>query len=193
MRCSVAHSKNLLHTYTHVTICNRFVVVEDPCPQSIVAATPSSGNGMELDEIHEQSKSKLLRLGAATRLASMQSSGFDANSDVHGFLWPAIQLGQIVFHVDELRGIVGFASWAFFSPQSLAEFCESPHKPPVLQDWNDGVHACIVNFVSPFGYRYSLARRLRNALQPTHSHIFYLSPVNREMKAIAIRSTSSGR
>lgn len=124
-----------------------------------------------VEEYDPKTADRLLKLGTAVRLAAMTPLRSIAMGELCERVWPAIRLDQVAFLNHKVLGVCAYASWAYFSEVSLAEFRRSWPAPFPDENWNDGDMLCIVDFVSPFGTARELKRLLWNEFRKTRDYV----------------------
>jgi len=76
-----------------------------------------------------------------------------------------LKLGQALFLMspDGLRPL-GFATWAYLTPESVQRMAEGKQDLPLLEEWNEGTIPWGIDLVAPYGHGFALAAELRNYL-----------------------------
>jgi hemolysin-activating ACP:hemolysin acyltransferase len=68
-------------------------------------------------------------------------------ASIHDWLLPPVQLGQCVEFRNNYGHAFGYATWAFLSDEVLSEFMAAGPRPLHISEWNEGLHAWVMDFV----------------------------------------------
>ena len=107
---------------------------------------------------------RFAQLGQATQLLFKTNRRTYSIASAYLWLWPAVRLNQIVYTTGRGGMWTGYATWAYFTPESAMTFIKSD--PPFLHisDWNEGDQLWILDVVAPLSHARSLASQLRSRL-----------------------------
>lgn len=129
--------------------------------EALVANGPSGGPGRQRKG--PETPDEALGQVAALMAASATHKHL-ALADIEWLVIPAILLRQFkLFHRDGIP--VGFASWAFLTPEAEERFRSStPRLAP--KDWAGGENAWLIDLVSPFGGGEKMAQEIKSKVFP---------------------------
>jgi hemolysin-activating ACP:hemolysin acyltransferase len=112
-------------------------------------------------EVH---KAFATNLGHAMRLlASCPRRELSVKAAVRG-LWPAIQLGQILFLYNSKGIAVAYATWMHVTEEVASSLRECPEDTLDVSERNEGDLLWITDIVAPFGDIRALVKKMRRCV-----------------------------